>query len=138
MPQLSSGCRKARKFQSLGWLPSGLWVSSGPMKAYRAAILRFDPSLPPDACAVYESDGLLVVGPNAQGRQLVQAVGPYQALRAAYADVPVTHFPDRLIAPGFIDLHLHYPQTNVIGSPAAGLLPWLENYTFPEESRFAN
>jgi len=108
------------------------------MKAYRAAILRFDPSLPSSASAVYESDGLLVVGPNAQGRQVVQAVGPYQALRAAYADVPVSHFPNRLIAPGFIDLHLHYPQTQVIGSPAAGLLPWLEDYTFPEESRFAD
>jgi guanine deaminase len=34
-------------------------------------------------------------------------------------------------------MHIHYPQTNVIGSPADGLLPWLENYTFPEEKRFA-
>jgi guanine deaminase len=108
------------------------------MKAYRAAILRFDPSLPPDVCAIYESDGLLVVGANAQGRQVVQAVGSYQDLHPRFVQVPVTHFPDRLIAPGFIDLHVHYPQTNVIGSPAAGLLPWLENYTFPEENRFAN
>jgi guanine deaminase len=106
------------------------------MKAYRAAILRFDPSLPPDASAVYESDGLLVVGPNAQGRQMVQAVGSFQDLHPRFAELSVTHFPDRLIAPGFIDLHVHYPQTNVIGSPAAGLLPWLENYTFPEENRF--
>jgi guanine deaminase len=108
------------------------------MKAYRAAILRFDPSQAPSASAVYESDGLLVVGPNSQGREVVQAVGPYQELHKLYPDVPATHFPDRLIAPGFIDLHVHYPQTQVIGSPAAGLLPWLENYTFPEESRFAN
>ena len=50
------------------------------MKAYRAAVLRFDPTLPPDACAVYESDGLLVVGPDAQGRQVVQVVGPYLEL----------------------------------------------------------
>ena len=114
-----------------------VWVSSVSMKAYRAAILRFDPALPPDACAVYDADGLLVVGPNAQGRQVVQAVGPYLELHKRFADVPVTHFAGRLIAPGFIDLHVHYPQTNVIGSPAAGLLPWLENYTFPEENRFA-
>jgi guanine deaminase len=107
------------------------------MKAFRAAVLRFDPALPPDSCAVYESDGLLVVGPDARGRQVVQAVGAYQALQARFADVPVTHFAGRLIAPGFIDLHVHYPQTNVIGSPAAGLLPWLENYTFPEENRFS-
>jgi cytosine/adenosine deaminase-related metal-dependent hydrolase len=31
-----------------------------------------------------------------------------------------------------------FPQTDVIGSPAEGLLPWLENYTFPHESRFAD
>jgi guanine deaminase len=49
----------------------------------------------------------------------------------------VQHLPGRIIAPGFVDLHSHYPQTNVIGSPAEGLLPWLENYTFPEEKRFA-
>ena len=52
--------------------------------------------------------------------------------------VTVEHLPGRIIAPGFIDLHSHFPQTDVIGSPAAGLLPWLENYTFPEESRFSS
>lgn len=106
------------------------------MKAYRAAILRFDPCLPPAQSVVYESDGLLVVGPDAQGRHVVQAVGSYQALRPQWADLPVTHLPGRVLAPGFVDLHLHYPQTNVIGSPAEGLLPWLETYTFPEEKRF--
>jgi guanine deaminase len=35
-------------------------------------------------------------------------------------------------------MHVHFPQINVIGSPADGLLPWLENYTFPEEQRFAD
>jgi len=37
-----------------------------------------------------------------------------------------------------VDMHVHFPQINVIGSPADGLLPWLENYTFPEEQRFAD
>jgi guanine deaminase len=106
------------------------------MKAYRASILRFASDADPQASAVFEDDGLLVVGPNAQGTQVVQAVGPYRALRPRFADVLVTHWPGRIIAPGFVDLHSHYPQTNVIGSPAEGLLPWLENYTFPEEKRF--
>ncbi len=35
-------------------------------------------------------------------------------------------------------MHIHFPQTDVIGSPAEGLLPWLENYTFPHESRFSD
>jgi guanine deaminase len=104
------------------------------MKAYRAAILRFTD----DQTAVYERDGLLVVGPDAQGRNVVRAVGDYNALAPNYPGVAVEHLPGRIIAPGFIDLHIHFPQTDVIGSPAAGLLPWLEHYTFPQESRFAD
>jgi len=103
------------------------------MKAYRASLLYFTGP----AQAAYEADGLLVVGPDAQGRQLVQAVGSYQALAPRFADVPTEHLPGRIIAPGFVDMHIHYPQLDVIGSPAEGLLPWLENYTFPEESRFS-
>jgi guanine deaminase len=104
------------------------------MKAYRAAVLRFAD----DGAALYEEDGLLVIGPDAQGRQVVRAVGSYAALAPDYAGVAVEHLPGRIIAPGFIDLHIHFPQTDVIGSPAPGLLPWLENYTFPHESRFAD
>jgi guanine deaminase len=103
------------------------------MKAYRSAILRFAD----DQSAVYEKDGLLVVGPDASGQQVVRAVGDYAALAPNFPGVAVEHLPGRIIAPGFIDLHIHFPQTDVIGSPAAGLLPWLENYTFPHESRFA-
>lgn len=43
-----------------------------------------------------------------------------------------------LIAPGFIDVHMHYPQLDVIGSPASGLLDWLEQHTFPCEQGFAD
>jgi guanine deaminase len=102
------------------------------MKAYRASLLYFK-----GRDAVFEQDGLLVTGGNAQGRQLVQAVGSFQTLRSSYPDLVVEHLPGRIIAPGFVDMHVHYPQTDVIGSPADGLLPWLENYTFPEEKRFA-
>ena len=109
------------------------------MKAYRAAILRFKDFLGAPAGhaeAVYEADGLLVVGPNAAGQQVVQAVGNYQSLAQDFAQVPTEHLPGRILAPGFVDMHVHYPQLDVIGSPADGLLPWLENYTFPEEKRF--
>ncbi|MGA8783924.1 MAG: guanine deaminase [Polaromonas sp.] len=106
------------------------------MKAYRASILCFS-GPDPARQAVLESDGLLVVGPNGQGRQLVQAVGSYSQLAPRFAGVPIEHFPGRIIAPGFVDMHTHYPQLDVMGSPADGLLPWLENYTFPHEKRFA-
>ena len=106
------------------------------MKAYRSSILYF-PDSSQAAHAVLETDGLLVVGPDAAGRQVVQAVGSYTELAPRFAEVPTEHFPGRIIAPGFIDMHIHYPQLDVIGSPADGLLPWLENYTFPEEKRFS-
>ena len=102
------------------------------MKAYRAILLYFK-----DRDAVFEQDGLLVTGSNAQGRQVVQAIGSYQSLHSSFANWPIEHLPGRIIAPGFVDMHVHYPQTDVITSPADGLLPWLENYTFPEKKCFA-
>ncbi|MEO7400617.1 MAG: guanine deaminase [Polaromonas sp.] len=104
------------------------------MKTYRASVLYF---AGPEQ-AVLESDGLLVVGPDTRGRQVVQAVGSCAELAPRFADVPTEHFPGRIIAPGFVDMHIHYPQIDVIGSPAEGLLPWLENYTFPHEKRFSS
>jgi guanine deaminase len=100
--------------------------------------LRFDAHAPAHQSAIYDEDGLLVVGANREGLRTVLAAGPWQQLKDAYAQVPTEHLPGRIIAPGFVDLHLHYPQTDIIGSPASGLLPWLENYTFPEESRFSS
>lgn len=108
------------------------------MQAYRAAILRFAPTPAPPGTAIFEADGLLVVGPDPHGTQVVQAVGAYRDLRSQFPELAIEHLPGRLIAPGFVDLHIHYAQTNIIGSPAAGLLPWLEHYTFPEEERFAD
>jgi guanine deaminase len=105
-------------------------------KAYRASLLWFAPHAQGPAQALFEEDGLLVVGPDARGSQVVHAIGSWRDLSAQYAHLPLEHFAGRIIAPGFVDLHSHYPQTNVIGSPADGLLPWLENYTFPEEKRF--
>ena len=104
------------------------------MQIYRSALLRFTQ----DGQAVYDEDGLLAIAPDDQGRARVQAAGSWQALRARYEGHTVTHWPGRIIAPGFVDMHIHYPQTDVIGSPASGLLPWLENYTFPAEARFAD
>lgn len=108
------------------------------MKAYRAAILRFAPEGEPCHAAIFEEDGLLVVGPDATGAQVVQAVGPYRELRTQWPGVVPEHLPGRIIAPGFVDMHIHFPQTNVIGAAADGLLPWLEQHTFPEEKRFSS
>ena len=108
------------------------------MQAYRAALLRFATDRAPAHSAIYEEDGLLLVGPDARGQQGGRAVGPYAELAQQFAQVPCEDLRGRLIAPGFVDLHNHYPQTDVIASPAEGLLPWLEHYTFPEEERFVD
>lgn len=108
------------------------------MKALRAPLLRFAD----DGSARFESDGLLVTGPGPQGWDVVLAVGDHGSLIGAvherWPGVSVQRLPQgQVIAPGFVDTHVHYPQTDVIASPADGLLPWLEQHTFPEEKRFA-
>jgi guanine deaminase len=104
--------------------------------AYRACLLWF-----PDANSDqihFEADGLLVTTRGADGVSRISAIGDYRALQAAHAHLPTTDWRDRWIAPGFVDTHIHYAQTDVIASPADGLLPWLNNYTFPQETRFAD
>ncbi|HEX3070878.1 MAG TPA: guanine deaminase [Thermoanaerobaculia bacterium] len=43
---------------------------------------------------------------------------------------------DIVIAPGFVDTHLHAPQLEMIGSYGGDLLEWLNRYTFPTEAKF--
>jgi guanine deaminase len=103
--------------------------------AHRGAILHFraDPGAHDDP-ASFEliEDGLLIthlghvtgIGP---AKELLQKLPP---------DTEVINHPERLLMPGFVDTHIHYPQTDVIGSGGRQLLDWLENYTFPIERRF--
>jgi len=72
----------------------------------------------------------------AQGK--ITAVGPADDIRAAYPDALVTDHGAGLIVPGFIDAHVHYPQTAIIASWGKRLIDWLNTYTFPEESRFVD
>ena len=46
--------------------------------------------------------------------------------------------PGRLVMPGFVDTHVHMPQLDVIASYGTELLDWLNTYTFPAESAFAD
>ncbi len=67
----------------------------------------------------------------------IVATGDFSPLRSgigATAEV-VDHRP-HLILPGFIDAHVHMPQMQVIASYGAELLDWLNNYTFPGETKF--
>ena len=82
----------------------------------------------------YIDDGLIVVKDDR-----IEAVGPADELAARLpAGMPVDHHAGALILPGFIDPHIHFPQTQVIASYGAQLLEWLEKYTFVEEQKFAD
>ncbi len=51
----------------------------------------------------------------------------------------VEHYPDCLIAPGFVDTHVHYSADRHHRRPTAkGLLGWLDEYTFPAEQELAD
>ncbi|MEO7496283.1 MAG: guanine deaminase [Massilia sp.] len=106
-----------------------------PLQAYRASLLYFtaDPAFAEHA-HVWHQDGLLVV----DGDRIAQA-GDYAALATSLpAGTPLHDYRGKIIMPGFIDTHLHYPQTDMIASSAPGLLPWLDTYTFPTERRFSD
>ncbi len=107
----------------------------GDVKVLRGRVLTFveEPQSPDDHASYrYIEDGAVVVGPD--GRILM--VGEYKPNAAAHHEV-IDHRP-HLILPGFIDPHIHYPQMQVIGSYAGGLLEWLNTYTFVEEQKFAD
>lgn len=102
-------------------------------KAYRAAILHSiaDPAVVGiDASYEYFEDGLLV---TENGR--ISAIGhASELLPSLAADVEVVHHKDALITPGFIDTHIHLPQTGMVGAYGEQLLDWLNTYTFPAKA----
>ncbi len=104
---------------------------------FRGEILHFlvDPVKVGDkACCEYFPDGLLIIKSG-----LVEAVGPAEELLSKIpTDASVTHYQNSLIVPGFIDCHLHYPQSEMIASYGEQLLEWLKTYTFPTEAEFSD
>jgi guanine deaminase len=108
-------------------------------RGFRASILHFlrDPHELPHARVsesyAYFEDGLLVVENG-----LVTDVGEYAEHAPGLGDTPVVDYRGRLIVPGFLDCHVHYPQTGMIGSYGEELLSWLATYTYPAERAFAD
>lgn len=80
------------------------------------------------------------VSVNSSGAVLIEddkiaAVGDRDALRHAHPNARVVDYGENLICPGFVDAHVHYPQTAIIASWGKQLIDWLNTYTFPEEMR---
>uniref|UniRef100_UPI00272AAC4E guanine deaminase n=1 Tax=Sulfitobacter sp. TaxID=1903071 RepID=UPI00272AAC4E len=80
-----------------------------------------------------DSDGGVLI----EGAQ-IKAVGRADDLRKAHPQATVQDYGDRLICPGFVDAHVHYPQTAIIASWGKRLIDWLNSYTFPEEMRLSD
>ena len=68
----------------------------------------------------------------------IRAVGNANTLRSVHPQARVTDYGKALISAGFVDAHVHYPQTAIIASWGKRLIDWLNQYTFPEEMRFAD
>ena len=63
--------------------------------------------------------------------------GVYDKLPEKYKNIKIEDYGDKLIIPGFVDLHTHAPQFAIKGiGYDKELIPWLETYTFPEETKF--
>jgi len=107
------------------------------LTALRGTIVSLldDPFLvDPTEAFMHEPDGLIVIQDG-----LIQSVGPYSALRPILPpDASITDYSGCILSAGFIDTHVHYVQTGVIGSPGKQLLAWLDNYVFPAEELFAD
>jgi guanine deaminase len=86
-----------------------------------------------DAFAYFE-DGLLIVEDGC-----VAGLGDAGELMGSLSgDTRIEDHSGKLIIPGLIDCHVHYPQIDVIGSHGEELLDWLHRYAFPSELRFAD
>ncbi len=110
----------------------------GTCHALRGAALTFvaDPfESGIEAALRHESDAIVAM---AGGR--ITHFGPASTvLRELPADTPVhATGPDTLILPGFIDCHVHYPQTPIIGASGEQLIDWLDRYTFVAEQKFSD
>ena len=109
-------------------------MDASDVKVLRGRVLSFidEPQAIDDAGSYqYIEDGAVVVG----GGKIIM-VGEFNPKATAHHEVIDPR--GKLILPGLIDPHIHFPQMQVIGSYAANLLEWLNTYTFVEEQRFAD
>jgi guanine deaminase len=94
------------------------------------------PTVTESAAALVEiPDGALVV--DDEGR--IVFCGEREAIPAEYGSATVNDHRPGFLLPGFVDTHIHFPQTYAGDSYGGGqLLEWLTNCIFPSESKFAD
>lgn len=102
------------------------------IKAIHASFLHClaNPDVDGQDSVQYIEDGIMLV---ADGK--VIELGAADSIDVPY-NATVVDLGKKLVMPGFVDTHIHFPQVDVIASYGTQLLDWLERYTFPEESRY--
>jgi len=108
----------------------------GTLHALRGTLVDFtaDPHLAGSAAVRHVEDGLLVIRDG-----VIEAAGPARELLPTLpVGTPVADERGKILMPGFVDAHIHYPQTDIIASHGKQLMDWLHTYTFPAEGRFAD
>jgi guanine deaminase len=109
---------------------------SAEARIIRGRVLSFidDPAVSGSRAHSLIDDGAVLVAGG-----LIEAVGEARDILArAPRGAVIDDHAGSFIMPGFIDAHVHYSQTQVIGSYGKQLLDWLHNYTFVEEQKFAD
>ncbi len=109
-----------------------------PTAAIRGPVLTFtgDPFKEGlDHTMVYETDAIVAFGDG-----VITHFGPAGDVADKLpAGLAVRNYgPDALISAGFLDSHVHFPQTPMIAAFGAQLLDWLNTYTYPTERRYAD
>ena len=105
--------------------------------AFRSKILHFRGKPhrgEPWATLEYFEDGVLVV----EGGLITQVGSSDVILPNLPSSVPILDYRNYLLAPGFVDAHVHYVQADVIAAFGKQLLDWLNDHTFPAEGKFCD
>lgn len=100
---------------------------------YRAEIVYFkaDPAKEKEATVHYK-DGYLIVKDG-----YVLRSGDYATIKDQPVD-QLINYSGKIITPGFVDTHVHYPQITMISEYGEQLIGWLTTYTFPTEIKYSN
>ena len=85
-----------------------------------------------DSVNIVEDGGILI------NNGIIEEVNNFSAIKNKYPLARIYDYRKYLITAGFIDCHMHYPQTGIISSFGKRLIDWLNDYTFPEEKKFTD
>ena len=84
-----------------------------------------------DSVNIVEDGGILI------NDGIIEEVNNFSAIKNKYPLAKIYDYGKYLITAGFIDCHMHYPQTGIISSFGKRLIDWLNDYTFPEEKKLS-